>query len=252
MRLAELSGARRCPRRLEAWSAGPNRQLLRSHPAIDPEETRNPVAQEGPETFPFVPRSARATGDEPRSLIVGHGSIVVVCRGTDAPSRSTAGDGSRRARARHTRAGEGRGSLDRRGSPAVDGARTRAGLRARCCPLEKLRSATAVADFPMNRSARRYLEPGANWTFDKSKSPSDGLASKPHLAVGGRGRGNPRSSPNRPGTRSLMSAKPPPRPSGLASVSGSCWSPSPTSTAMGGGLSAFCRGRMSRRCVNRP
>jgi hypothetical protein len=34
----------------------------------------------------------------------------------------------------------------------------------------------------------RYLEPGANWTFDRSQGPSDGLASKPHLAVGGKGR----------------------------------------------------------------
>jgi len=51
-------------------------------------------------------------------------------------------------------------------------------------------------------SARRYLEPGAHWTFDKGYGPSDGLASKPHLAVGGRGRGNPQqlgSSPNRSG-----------------------------------------------------
>lgn len=37
----------------------------------------------------------------------------------------------------------------------------------------------------------RYLEPGANWTFDKSQVPSDGLASKPHLAVGGKGKGEP-------------------------------------------------------------
>jgi hypothetical protein len=52
--------------------------LLNSHPAIDPEETRDPVAQEGPEAFSFVPRSARATGDEPRSPLVSHYSIVVV------------------------------------------------------------------------------------------------------------------------------------------------------------------------------
>jgi hypothetical protein len=151
-----------------------------------------------------------------------------------------------------TRAGEGFRSLDRRGAPAST---ELAPVPVHRRGAASWRSFEARRRWPislMNRSARWYLEPGANWTFDKSKSPSDGLASKPHLAVGGRGRGNPRSSPNRPGTRSLMSAKPPPRPSGLASVSGSCWSPSPTSTAMGGGLSAFCRGRMSRRCVNRP
>jgi hypothetical protein len=60
-----------------------NRQLLRSHPAIDPEETRDPVAQEGPEAFSLGPRAARATGDEPSSLLVSHDSIVVVCRPTD-------------------------------------------------------------------------------------------------------------------------------------------------------------------------
>jgi hypothetical protein len=38
---------------------------------------------------------------------------------------------------------------------------------------------------------RRYPELGTNWTFDKSAGPGDGLASKAHLAVGGRGRGNP-------------------------------------------------------------
>lgn len=40
-------------------------------------------AQEGPKTFSFVPRSARATGDEPRLLVVSHDSMVVVCRATD-------------------------------------------------------------------------------------------------------------------------------------------------------------------------
>ena len=37
----------------------------------------------------------------------------------------------------------------------------------------------------------RYLEPGANWTFDKSHGPTDRLASKPHLAVGGTRGGEP-------------------------------------------------------------
>jgi hypothetical protein len=56
------------------------RELLRSHPAIYPEETRDPVTHEGPETFSFVPRSPRTTRHEPRSLVVCHDSIVVVCR----------------------------------------------------------------------------------------------------------------------------------------------------------------------------
>ena len=56
--------------------------LLSSHPAIGSEETRDPVAQEGPETFSFVPCSARATGDEPRSLLISHDWIVVLCRPT--------------------------------------------------------------------------------------------------------------------------------------------------------------------------
>jgi hypothetical protein len=68
------------PEGLETRRRALNSQLLRSHPAIDPEETRNPVAQEGQETFSFVPRSARATGDEPRSPLVSHYSIVVVSR----------------------------------------------------------------------------------------------------------------------------------------------------------------------------
>ena len=55
----------------------PNSQLLRSHPAIDPEETRDPATQEDPEAFSFIPHSARATGDESRSLLVSHDSIVV-------------------------------------------------------------------------------------------------------------------------------------------------------------------------------
>jgi hypothetical protein len=67
----------------------PTAKVLRSHPAIDPKEARDPVAQEGPEPFSFLPGSAWATGDEPRSLLVSHDSIVVVCRptsfGRDAP-----------------------------------------------------------------------------------------------------------------------------------------------------------------------
>ncbi len=81
-----LRAARCRSRRLrDVVGAGPNSQLVRSHPAIDPEETRDPVAQEGPETFSFVPRSAWATGDEPRSLHVGHDSIVAVCRSPRSP-----------------------------------------------------------------------------------------------------------------------------------------------------------------------
>jgi len=38
---------------------------------------------------------------------------------------------------------------------------------------------------------RRYPELGTNWTFDMSDGPGDELASKAHLAVGGRGRGDP-------------------------------------------------------------
>jgi hypothetical protein len=80
------------PEGLETRRRALNSQLLRSHPAIDPEETRNPVAQEGPETFSFVPRSARATGDEPRSPLVSHYSIVVVSRSASisaSPEAST-------------------------------------------------------------------------------------------------------------------------------------------------------------------
>jgi hypothetical protein len=46
---------------------------------------------------------------------------------------------------------------------------------------------------------RRYVGPGANWTFDESKCPSDRLASKLHLAVGGRGRGIPQQLTESPG-----------------------------------------------------
>jgi hypothetical protein len=38
---------------------------------------------------------------------------------------------------------------------------------------------------------RRYPEPGQNWTFVVSEGPGDGLASKAHLAVWGRGRETP-------------------------------------------------------------
>ena len=77
MRLADLAVARCRSRRPRDASAGPNSQLLRSHPAIDPEETRDPATQEDPEAFSFIPHSARATGDESRSLLVSHDSIVV-------------------------------------------------------------------------------------------------------------------------------------------------------------------------------
>ena len=43
------------------------------------------------------------------------------------------------------------------------------------------------------------LEPGANWTFDKSERPGNGLASKPHLAVGGPGEWNPQQLTQSPG-----------------------------------------------------
>ncbi len=95
-----------------------------------------------------------------------------------------------------------------------------------------------IFSFPRNRSARRHLKPGANWTFDESKSPSDGLASKPHLAVGGRGRGTPAAHRIARAHEVYGSAQPRPRPSGRgAPESGACWeSPSPASTAMGDGL----------------
>jgi hypothetical protein len=76
------------------------------------------------------------------------------------------------------------------------------------------------------RSKGRHLEPGANWTFDKSDGPSDGLASKPHLAVGGRGRGNPQQlteSPGHPESKDQLS-----HPLGrdaLASGIRVCWRP---------------------------
>ena len=56
-----------------SWQSRP--PALCSHPAIYPEQTRDPVAQEGQEPFAFVSGSARATGDEPSSLLVSHDSI---------------------------------------------------------------------------------------------------------------------------------------------------------------------------------
>ena len=89
------------------------------------------------------------------------------------------------------------------------------------------------------RSKGRHLEPGANWTFDKSEGPSDGLASKPHLAVGGRGRGNPQQLTESPGhAESKDQLSHPLGREPLTPESGFAGSPSPTSTATGGGLSA--------------
>jgi|SRR5688572_18752843 hypothetical protein len=47
-----------------------------SKPPIDSEQTPNPASEESPEAFILLSRPTWATGDEPCSLLVGHGDEV--------------------------------------------------------------------------------------------------------------------------------------------------------------------------------
>lgn len=69
-----------------------------------------------------------------------------------------------------------------------------------CCHRKKpLAVGGKFINYVPKPPTHRYVKPGANWTFDKSQRPGDGLASKPHLAVGGPGEWNPQQLTESPG-----------------------------------------------------